>query len=330
MVKYMKNMWMVRCGPKSIFIEDFIKEGIVAIGWVLGDLTEVKEEQIALLLEKAYPGNSKTSYSQAKGMIWNFLHNFQIDDYVVTYDAVKREYYVGKILSDYKYIENIDNTELINQRNVEWFKNTVKRDDLPIRIKNKLGSVLTIFSLTDVKQEILDKVEGKETVIEENEEEEVESLKEDIFNQSFELIKDAVMKLGWEDMQELVAGLLRAMGYKTIVSQAGPDKGKDIIASPDGLGLEDPKILVEVKHRTTTIGAPQIRNFMGVLQGNTKGLYVSTGGFTKEAEYEAERSNNQITLMDSDLLVQFIIQYYDNFDNDARNLIPLKKMYWPI
>lgn len=323
-------MWMVRCGPKSIFIEDFIKEGIVAIGWVLGDLTEVKEEQIALLLEKAYPGNSKTSYSQAKGMIWNFLHNFQIDDYVVTYDAVKREYYVGKILSDYKYIENIDNTELINQRNVEWFKNTVKRDDLPIRIKNKLGSVLTIFSLTDVKQEILDKVEGKETVIEENEEEEVESLKEDIFNQSFELIKDAVMKLGWEDMQELVAGLLRAMGYKTIVSQAGPDKGKDIIASPDGLGLEDPKILVEVKHRTTTIGAPQIRNFMGVLQGNTKGLYVSTGGFTKEAEYEAERSNNQITLMDSDLLVQFIIQYYDNFDNDARNLIPLKKMYWPI
>ena len=139
------------------------------------------------------------------------------------------------------------------------------------------------------------------------------------------------MKLSWEEMQELVAGLLRAMGYKTIISPAGPDKGKDIIASPDGLGLEDPKILVEVKHRSnSSMGAPQIRNFMGVLQANNKGLYVSTGGFTKEAEYEAERSNNQITLMDSDLLVQFILQYYDNFDNDARNLIPLKKMYWPI
>lgn len=120
------------------------------------------------------------------------------------------------------------------------------------------------------------------------------------------------------------------MGYKTIISPTGPDKGKDIVASPDGLGLEDPKILVEVKHRNGSMGAPEIRNFMGVLQGNNKGLYVSTGGFTKEAEYEAERSNNQITLMDIDLLVQFILQYYDNFDNDARNLIPLRKMYWPI
>lgn len=74
-----------------------------------------------------------------------------------------------------------------------------------------------------------------------------------------------------------------------------------------------------------TIGAPEIRKFRGVLQNNAKGLYVSTGGFTREAEYEAERSNNPITLMDIDLLVSFIIQYYDNFDSDARNLIHLKK-----
>ena len=328
----MKKMWMVRCGPKSIFIDDFIKDEMVAIGWVLGDLSDVNENDLTALIDKNYPENSKISNAQIRGMVWNFVHNFKIGDYVVTYDAVKREYYVGKIISDYKYIADIDNTELINQRDVKWFTKTIPRDNLPLRTKNKLGSLLTVFSLNDVQQDILDAVEGKAGhVNEEDEEDEAEQLKEDIFNQSFELIKDSIMKLGWEDMQELVAGLLRAMGYKTIVSHSGPDKGKDIIASPDGLGLEDPKILVEVKHRTSsTMGAPQIRNFMGVLQGNTKGLYVSTGGFTKEAEYEAERSNNQITLMDSDLLVQFILQYYDNFDNDARNLIPLKKLYWPI
>ena len=156
------------------------------------------------------------------------------------------------------------------------------------------------------------------------------TLKDDILNQSTELIKDLVMSLDWDEMEELIAGLLRAMGYKTIVSPAGLDKGKDIIASPDGLGLEDPKILVEVKHRNSTMGAPNIRNFMGVLQQNNKGLYVSTGGFSKEAEYEAERSQNPITLMDIDMLVKFIIQYYDNFDNDARTLIPLTKIYWPL
>lgn len=328
----MKNMWMVRAGSKSVFIDDFIQDKIVAIGWVLGDLTSVDEKNLTQLIEEKYPDNNKISNAQSKGMIWNFVNNFKIDDYVVTYDSLKREYHVGKIISDYKYISDIDNTELINQRDVEWFTKTIPRDDLPLRTKNKLGSLLTVFSLNDIKEDILKLLKGKkEELSEEDEENEAEILKEDIFNQSFELIKDSVMKLSWEEMQELVAGLLRAMGYKTIVSPAGPDKGKDIIASPDGLGLEDPKILVEVKHRTSSsMGAPQIRNFMGVLQGNNKGLYVSTGGFTKEAEYEAERSNNQITLMDSDLLVQFILQYYDNFDNDARNLIPLKKMYWPI
>jgi restriction system protein len=40
-------------------------------------------------------------------------------------------------------------------------------------------------------------------------------------------------------MQELVAGVLRGMGYKTIVSAKGPDRGRDILASPDGLGLSE-------------------------------------------------------------------------------------------
>jgi restriction system protein len=44
-------------------------------------------------------------------------------------------------------------------------------------------------------------------------------------------------------MQDLVAGLLRALGYKKRVSPAGPDRGKDIVASPDGFGFESPRIL---------------------------------------------------------------------------------------
>ena len=34
---------------------------------------------------------------------------------------------------------------------------------------------------------------------------------------------------GWQDMQELVAGLLRAMGYKTVVSPPGSDRGKTLL-----------------------------------------------------------------------------------------------------
>ena len=50
----------------------------------------------------------------------------------------------------------------------------------------------------------------------------------------------------------------------------------------------------------------------------------------KEAYYEAERSIMPITLIDSDELINLIIQYYDNFDSETKALIPLTKIYWPV
>ena len=90
--------------------------------------------------------------------------------------------------------------------------------------------------------------------------------------------------------------------------------GDNILASPDGLGLSEPRIVVEVKHRKGQMGADKIRSFTGGLRPGDKGLYVSTGGYSKEAKYEAERFITPLTLVDSDLLVNLIIQYYDKFD----------------
>jgi restriction system protein len=108
----------------------------------------------------------------------------------------------------------------------------------------------------------------------------------------------------------------------------GSDRGKDIEASPDGLMLTEPRILVEVKHRNGQMGSQQVRSFGSVLR-QQKGLYVSTGGFSKEAKYEAEQCEKQLTLIDADRLVQLIIQNYDNFDVDTKLLVPLSKIYWP-
>jgi restriction system protein len=36
------------------------------------------------------------------------------------------------------------------------------------------------------------------------------------------------------------------------------------------------------------------------MRGHHKGIYVTTSGFSKEAQYEAERANFAITLIDSD------------------------------
>ena len=56
---------------------------------------------------------------------------------------------------------------------------------------------------------------------------------------------------------------------------------------------------------------------------------MSTGGFTKEARYEAERSKVPVTLLDLDAAVSTIVTHYDAFDSDGRALLPLVRVYWP-
>jgi restriction system protein len=130
--------------------------------------------------------------------------------------------------------------------------------------------------------------------------------------------------------EQLAAAILRAMGYRARVSPKGPDRGVDVFASPDGLGLQEPRIKVEVKHRrNTTIGSQDLRSFLGGLRQGDKGLYVSTGGFTKDAKYEADRSNIPVTLLDLEDLAALVVTHYEKFDMEGVALIPLIRVYFP-
>ena len=77
------------------------------------------------------------------------------------------------------------------------------------------------------------------------------------------------------------------------------------------------------------MGSQQIRSFLGGLRQGDRALYVSTGGFSKDAGYEADRSNIPITLLNLDELALLIVAHYENFDMDGKVLIPLTRLYWP-
>ena len=332
----MSRMWMVRAGEGAFLIDRFYDEKRIVIGWEIGDLSTVKDAaEIKKLVIGRFPDKKPGQIGKAASQITRFRFEFQKGDNVISYDPQNRVYLVGEITSDYFFDDKFytDNPlEYCDSRNVEWF-GKVNRDDLSTQTKNTLGAISAIFEINpEASNEILHALRGDKTPDEtfEAEDEELVILKAEIAAKSHEFIKDKILELEWDEMQELVAGVLRGMGYKTIVSAKGPDRGRDILASPDGLGLSEPRIVVEVKHRKGQMGADKIRSFTGGLRPGDKGLYVSTGGYSKEAKYEAERSITPLTLVDSDLLVNLIIQYYDKFDLDARSLVPLTKIYWPL
>ncbi|MGB3546918.1 MAG: restriction endonuclease [Saprospiraceae bacterium] len=327
------KFWMVRAGRNSYMVDEFLNDGIVAIGWNdIGDLTELKSlENIKEKYRQLEPGAKKGKIDTNSNQIYKFLKEIGEGDRVITYDSTTRLYHIGKVISIYHFDRGRDS--YFHYREVSWLE-TVERDILKVPTKNSLGSATTIFQISkEVENELYNTfIDENDISLEEREvqDEELDQIKDSIENSASEFIKDKLATLQWDEMQELFAGILRAMGYRTIVSPPGPDRGKDIIASPDGLGLQNPRIRVEVKHRDKTMGANEIRSFVGGLRSYDRGIYVSTGGFTKEAKYETERAEIPITLVDLDLLVILVINNYENFDPDTRALVPLKKIYWPV
>lgn len=327
-----KPMWKVVAEKGGLLFDTFKDEGIVALGIEeLGDLSGDKtRNQIAKKLKEKFPQWSQGKIRIWAGMLMRFFHEMKQNDYVVTYDPGRRKYLVGLVKSDCRY-----EPDLIPEdpyiRSVNWVQE-IDRDALSTSTKNSLGAIATLIKVPSAAaQEILVIKEGQ--ITSQTSEEEIEEKSkqiEEIEAQALELTKDLTAKLDWEQMQQIVAGLLRAMGYKTRVSTQGSDRGKDIVASPDGLGFEDPRIAVEVKHRSQTMGSQELRSFLGGRHPGDKGLFVSTGGFTKDAYYEAERANIPMTLMNLNDLVQELLDHYEQLDIETQRLVPLKRIYWPI
>jgi restriction system protein len=324
-------MWMVKAGENGYLFNEFYKNNIIAIGWSqIGDLTEIdSREAIKNRYLANYPGEKQGRVNNSVAMIYKFRAILKPDDKVITYNPETREYLIGKITGDYKYVINLDYHQV---RSVEWM-GLVDRDSLKLASKNSLGGWLALFQLNeDVVNDVLNVLQGikpeDSDLVEDKED--LEQLKEDTISRAHELIKDRILKLDDEELELLVASILRAMGYKARLTPKGPDRGVDVIASPDGLGLEEPRIKAEVKHRPKSqMGSQEVRSFLGGMRQGDRALYVSTGGFSKDAGYEADRSNIPITLLNLDDLASLVVTHYENFDMEGKVLIPLTRLYWP-
>lgn len=341
-------MWMVRNNGGD-YADEFVELGLVAVGWqAVGSLQNLKSRKdIIARVQATWPEYKPMKAVVSGSQLDKIANVMKVGDRVLTYDPAKRVYHVGVIKGPYAFDGNAAES-MAHRRQVDWL-GKVDRDQLSVPTKNSLGSTLTVFQVPKEAEDELDAVlhgtssgsraasPGDPTntpliptwgTSEEAVDEQV--LLDDYTSRAREFIKDRIIKLDWEEMQRLVAGLLRAMGYKTQISPEGPDRGKDIVASPDGLGLEQPRIVVEVKHRPNqTMSAPDIRSYLGGRHKDDRGLYVSTGGFTKDARYEADRASIPLTLIDIDTLVNLVVENYEQMDLASRTLLPLTKVYWP-
>jgi len=143
-------------------------------------------------------------------------------------------------------------------------------------------------------------------------------------------IEDYLQTMPPYELQKLIASLLKAMGYHiSWIAPPGKDGGVDIMAWNDPLGTRPPRIRVQVKREQHSVNVANLRSFMALLGGDDVGIFVSTGGFTKDAEEEARtQQNRQVTLINLERLYELWVEHLDKLDQEARDLFPLKPIYF--
>ena len=112
--------------------------------------------------------------------------------------------------------------------------------------------------------------------------------------------------------EKVVLNLLTNMGYGEgkVAGQTG-DGGVDGFISQDKLGLD--KIFFQAKRfgEDTPVSASMLRDFVGTLEVNgvSKGVFMTTSRFPKDAENIISRSHKSIVLIDGPKLVKLMIDF---------------------
>jgi restriction system protein len=140
-------------------------------------------------------------------------------------------------------------------------------------------------------------------------------------------VRDHLGSMDPYEFQDLVAGLLRGMGYHVShVAPRGKDRGIDIIAGSDPLGTRGPRVKVQVKREQSKTDSKSLRAFLSVLRGDDVGVFVTLGGFTSDAADEARSEARRITLLGPDEFFALWVRHYGDIPDEDRRRLPIKEV----
>lgn len=318
-----KRVWGIHTQDDHLFLQG----GLIAIGWKkLGDISSIASDREALKSRyvQAYPEAKKGSIGGCVGILSRFAYEAQIGDYVVFPSKSDRMINIGIIESDYFFDGSA--LEYTQQRKVKWLK-SLPRMAFSQGALYEIGSFMSFFSVKNYADEFLaalDKGFKKGTL---GEDESVGATAEDIIESTKDFIlKELSRQLKGYDLEEFVADLLRAMGYRTTVSPHGGDSGIDITAYKDEL---PPRILVQVKSQDSDVKESTIQSLKGAMREGDYGLFVTLSNYTKNAMKYLE-STPIIRGINGGELVELILKYYDQLSERYQKMIPLKMVYIPV
>ncbi|MEW4275374.1 restriction endonuclease [Priestia megaterium] len=337
-----KAIWVVRAGRYGEQEQAALENNIVTIGWSeLGDVSKLQnKEELIKLFELTYPNEKPKAVINKASQVWRFKNEIEVGDIVVLPLKQEPAIAVGKVTSNYTIRQDLG-AEIKHIRKVEWITKDMPRTCLKQDLLYSLGAFMTVCRIQRngaetripaAVQNYIDKTSSPLHITSKLAEEATDDISEvaDLETLGKDQIRSFInQQFAGHRLQDLVAAIFEVEGYATVVSPPGKDGGVDILAGKGLLGLEEPRICVQVKATSTPAGIDIVNSLLGVVAGHgaSYGLIVSMGGFTQDARKKAKEQFFKVRLWDSDDLINATLRNYTKLSDEIQANLPLKQVW---
>ena len=326
-------MWLCRAGRYGEYENRFLEDGRIYCTWdnlELSISSFSKKQDLQQYLIDHFPDTKAKTAMNWASQVWPFGNEMKKGEIVVLPSKIKAVIHFGKITGDYVFDE-AGTPPFCHYHTVDWYAVDIPRAAFDQDILYSFGAFMTICRIKQedrIKAQIKASQHGsaQETAVQPA----IDTASRDIEQDALGDITDLIIqKAKGHGLAQIVDAILRAKGFTTYVSPPGPDKGVDILASGGILGFGSPKICVQVKSTDAPVDRIVLDQLGGVMKNfnATYGLLVSWSGFKNSVINETAKQFFDIRLWTHKEVISEFLKYYDQMDEEIKEMIPLKRIW---
>ena len=341
-MKEQPKVYLVRAGRNGEDEDYVLTNDLAIIGFrEIPSSEEAKDyDEIFKLVNDAYPGGKSQAITNFARQLFAFAVGMREGDVVVLPRKFTSQIAIGRVTGPYRY-QRV-NDLLRHTRPVQWLQPDLPRTTFEQDLLYSFGAFMTVCNISrnDAARRVAAVLEGKQdpgpSVSPKSSTSTLPPLTEesepapDLSQMAHDQIVSRIQsRFTGHAMARLVDAVLRADGWVTKASPPGPDGGVDILAGRGSLGLDAPRLCVQVKSQNTAADVTVYRTLQGTMQTfkAEQGLLVCWGGFNKTVLQESKQSHFMVRLWESSDLVGAIYRNYEHLPEEVQAELPLKRVW---
>lgn len=343
----MGRAWLVRAGRLGEQESLALKDSLSVAGWQeLPDLSsQVNRDSLMILLQETYPDASHKRLLNWQAQLWAFLRTIAEGDLVAMPLKTTSAVAIGEVVGGYQYRPDLPPAAR-HVHPVKWLKTDLPRTAFGQDLLYSLGAFMTVCELK--RHDAARRLEAlartgqdpgwadaavttsirRRSVDEPPSDEATSSI--DIERYANDQISARITeRFTGHGLARLVEAIFAARGMVTWRPPEGPDGGIDVLVGSGPLGMDPPRICVQVKSSSAAVNVSVVRELQGVLGrlNADQGLLVAWGGLNQAAERETRQQFFQVRVWTADDVLREFTAVYDKLPGEIQAELPLKRIW---